>query len=155
MVETLARDKDGTERCDDLSAVVGGATGSKPGDVEARAEAVAAALQETRSTRSIGHGGRREPMGVVVNIEATVKGFVGKHISVTWSLRQANGRRLPHKWLKNRPVLQLTGKATSDTGSADFWVPLPKRPHGPFVVRLTMKDEDGTPLTFAKSGRIA
>jgi hypothetical protein len=151
MIEALKPDEEGSKRCSDLAVVVGDTTGSKPGDVAKRAKAVAAALNETRTSKKRGPGGRREPMGVVVSVEATVTGFLGKHVSVMWSLRRADGASLPHRWLKNRPVLRLTGKAQSDTGSTDFWVPLPNRPHGPFVVRLTMKDDDGTPLTFAKT----
>jgi hypothetical protein len=149
MIASLELDGEGSERCDELNVVVGGTTGSKPGDVKARADAVAAALHETRSSN--GHGGRLEPMGVVVSIAATLTGFEGQEVYVTWSLRHAAGRSLPHTWLKNRPIMRLTGEAQSDTGSTEFWVPLPKRPHGPFIVRIAMKDDNGTPLTFAKT----
>jgi hypothetical protein len=151
MITTLESDERGPERCDDLNAVLGGTTGSKPGDVKARADAVAAALHETRSSNEHGQAGRLEPMGVVVSISATITGFDGEDVHVAWSLRGANGRRLPHKWLKNRPVMKLTGEAQTDTGSEEFWVPLPKRPHGPFSVRIAMTDDNRTPLTFANT----
>ena len=155
MVETLQASDGGSERCEDLDiAVAGDTTGGKPGDVESRANAVAAALHETRTAEVRGAGGRLEPLGVVVTIKATVTGLNGRPVYVTWSLRRADGRVLPQQWLKNRRVLKLTSEAERDSGGAQFWVPLPKRPRGPFIVRVRMDDDHGTPLTFAKTRAI-
>jgi hypothetical protein len=154
MVKTLTPGEEGSERCDDLGAVVGETTGDKPGDVQARAAAVAAALHETQTSGQRGKDGRLEPLGVVVRIQATVTGLEGKRAEVKWSLRHANGGSLPHKWLRNRPILKLTGEAGHDSGSAEFWVPLPKRPRGPYIVRITMYDDKGTPLAFAKTSEV-
>jgi hypothetical protein len=122
--------------------------------VEERAKAVAAALHETRTADTRGEDGRLEPLGVVVTVQATVTGFEGEQAQVRWSLRHADGRRLPHEWLRSRAVLELTGEAETDSGSAEFWVPLPKRPRGPYFVRVGVFDDEGTPLTFAKTGEI-
>jgi hypothetical protein len=91
---------------------------------------------------------------VVVTIQATVTGLEGERADVTWSLRHADGRRLPHQWLRNRGVLTVKGEAEKDTGSAEFWVPLPRRPRGPYFVRIALNDDEGTPLTFAKSTEV-
>ena len=152
MAQSLTSGEDGSGRCEDLGSVAGETTGGEPGDVEARANAIAAALNETRTVR--GEGGRLEPLGVAVTVQVTVTGLEGEDADVTWSLRHGDGGRLPHVWLRNRRVIKLTGEAESDSGSAEFWVPLPKRPRGPYFVRIGMYDEDGTPLTFANSGKI-
>jgi hypothetical protein len=152
LARSLTSGEDGSQRCEDLGSVAGETTGGEPGDVEARADAVAAALNETRTVR--GEDGRLEPLGVAVTVQVTVTGLEGEDADVTWSLRHGDGGRLPHVWLRNRRVIKLTGQAESDSGSAEFWVPLPKRPPGPYFVRIGMYDEDGTPLTFANSDKI-
>jgi hypothetical protein len=152
MARSLTSGEDGSQRCEDLGSVAGETTGGEPGDVEARADAVAAALNETQTVR--GADGRLEPLGVAVTVRVTVTGLEGEDADVTWSLRHGDGGRLPHVWLRNRRVIKLTAEAESDSGSAEFWVPLPKRPRGPYFVRIGMYDEDGTPLTFENSGKI-
>jgi hypothetical protein len=152
MARSLNSGEDGPQRCEDLGSVAGQTTGGEPGDVEARANAIAAALNETRTVP--GQDGRLEPLGVAVTVQVTVTGLEGEEADVTWSLRHGDGGRLPHVWLRNRPVIHLTGEAESDSGSAEFWVPLPKRPRGPYFVRIGMYDADGTPLTFANTDRI-
>ena len=154
MVATLTPGGAGTERCKDLSAVLGPTTGDAPGEVDERAKAVSASLHEIRSVKVRGSGDRLEPVGVVVTIQVTVTGLEGEEVDVRWSLRHADGRRLPHKWLRNRTVMKLEGEAQSDTGSARFWVPLPKRPSGPYYVYIAMHDHSGTPLTFKKTKKI-
>ena len=152
MARSLTSGEDGSQRCEDLGSVAGQTTGGEPGDVEARANAIAAALNETRTVR--GQDGRLEPLGVAVTVQVTVTGLEGEEADVTWSLRHGDGGRLPHVWLRNRPVIHLTGEAESDSGSAEFWVPLPKRPRGPDFVRIGMYDDDGTPLTFANTTKV-
>jgi hypothetical protein len=152
MAQSLTSGEDGSQRCQDLGSVAGQTTGGEPGDVEARANAIAAALNETRTVP--GKNGRLEPVGVAVTVQVTVTGLEGEDADVTWSLRHGDGGRLPHVWLRNRRVIKLTGEAESDSGSAEFWVPLPKRPAGPYFVRIGMYDEDGTPLTFANTDKV-
>ena len=69
-------------------------------------------------------------------------------------MRRTKGRTLPHKWLKNRPIVRITPEADRDTGVDTFWVPLPKRPRGPYVVRVTLRDHNGATLDLAKSSKI-
>lgn len=152
MAESLESGEDGSQRCKDLGSVAGQTTGGGSGDVQERANAIAAALHETQTVA--GEDGRLEPLGVTVTVQFTVTGFAGEHADLTWSLRHGGGARLPHEWLRNRSVLELTGEAESDSGSAEFWVPLPKRPRGPYFVRIGMYDDEGTPLTFAKTSKI-
>ena len=154
MVATLTAGGAGTERCEDLTAVLGPTTGDAPGEVDERADAVSATLHEIRSVKVRGDDERLEPLGVAVTIQVTVTGLEGEEVDVRWSLRHADGRRLPHKWLRNRTVMKLEGEAQSDTGSARFWVPLPKRPSGPYYVHIAMHDHSGTPLTFKKTKKI-
>jgi hypothetical protein len=152
MAQSLTPGEAGSQRCKDLGSVAGQTTGGEPGDVGARANAIAAALNETRTVS--GPDGRLEPLGVAVTVQVTVTGLEGEEADVTWSLRHGDGGRLPHLWLRNRPVIHLTGEAESDSGSAEFWVPLPKRPRGPYFVRIGMYDADGTPLTFANTDKV-
>jgi len=144
---------EGSERCDDLAGVLGATTGSTSGDVAKRARKLGAALQETRKTRPHGTRGRVEPVGVEVSVRFTITGMKGKRLDIRWSLRHAKNRRIPQKWLRNRSIMKITPDADRDSGSADFWVPLPKAPRGPFYVRITLRDENGTALTFAKTRR--
>jgi hypothetical protein len=146
---------DGTERCDDLAGVLGETTGSKSGDVARRARKLGAALQETRTARPHGKRGRLEPVGVEVSIRFTITGMKGKHLDIRWSLRHAQNHRIPQKWLKNRSIMKITPDADRDSGSADFWVPMPKAPKGPFYIRIVLRDENGTALGFAKTHRFS
>ena len=121
--------------------------GVRSDDSGERAQAVLAALRQTR-TRAAKSGGRLEPVGVSVSFEVTLEGFSGRRVDVSWSLYRARGGgRVPYSWLINHPVLQLTGEAENDTASKEFWVPLPKKRQR-FFVRISVLTQNGTKLTF-------
>jgi hypothetical protein len=116
------------------------------GDANARAAAILDALNGTRTID--GPGEKREPLGVEVSFDVTLEGYAGRRAEVSWSLYQADGKRLPQEWLADRKVLVLKGEAIEDGGGDDFWVPLPKRPSGPYYVRITVSGDNGSRLTF-------
>jgi hypothetical protein len=89
-----------------------------------------------------------EELGVQVNFDVTLEGLVGRRADVRWSLYHADGGgRVRYPWLIRHRVLRLKGEVDSDTGSGDFWVPLPKL-RGPFKVRIEVFRDDGSKLTF-------
>ncbi len=107
------------------------------------------ALRGTRARPA--SGGRTEPLGVTINFILTLEGFKGKRADVRWSLYDAGARRrVPRDWLANRRALSARAEAASDRAGGEFWVPLPRR-RGPFFVRLSVYDEDGTQLDRADS----
>ena len=85
---------------------------------------------------------------MTVSFDLQLEGFKGRRSYVRWSLYDARAdRRVPRDWLINRRVLSMRGKANSDRASKEFWVPLPRR-QGPFFVRVSAYDDQGTRLTY-------
>jgi len=133
--------------------VVEGDDGAEPAS---RTEAIQSAnkflraLRGTRVRRSSSASGSvtQEVLGVTVSFDLQLEGLKGRHSYVRWSLYSARGnRRVPRDWLINRRVLSLQGKANEDRASKEFWVPLP-RAKGPFFVRVSAYDDQGSRLTY-------
>jgi len=98
--------------------------------------------------------GKREPVGVTVNFNASLTGFDGKRVDVRWSLYNATDRRrVPHAWLRNQTALFLKGKADMHNRSDQFWAPIPKA-KGPYFIRVSVYDaDDDTRLDYANTAR--
>lgn len=98
--------------------------------------------------------GKREPVGVTVNFNASLTGFDGKRVDVRWSLYNATDRRrVPHAWLRNQTALFLKGKADMHKRSDQFWAPLPKA-KGPYFIRVSVYDaDDDTRLDYANTAQ--
>lgn len=110
-------------------------------------------LRGTRMQPVGGHG-KREPVGVTVNFNASLTGFDGKRVDVRWSLYNAARRgRVPHAWLRNQTALFLKGKAETHRRSDQFWAPIPKA-KGLYFIRVSVYDaDDGTRLDYADTSR--
>jgi hypothetical protein len=106
----------------------------------------------TRTRRSTSGHGKRQPVGVTVNFNASLSGFNGKRVSVRWSLFNAkSGRRVPHDWLRNQRAVVLKGKAAKHDRSSQFWAPVPKA-KGVYFIRVGIyDDEDDTRLDYANT----
>lgn len=92
-------------------------------------------------------------LGHVVNFRVRIEGMVGRCAYVRWSLFDAREQaRVRERWLRNRDALFLVPDRLDDEGSADFWVPLPRRP-GPYYVRIELFDDSGGRLDFANTKR--
>ncbi len=110
---------------------------------EADAEAILTVFRHTRMVAGA-------PVGVIVNFHVTVNGYVGKPVTVRWSLwslQNGSGRvtQLPEQWLVNRPVDTLIEQADSDSASPEFWIPLPTE-SGRFEVEIAAYTASGERL---------
>ena len=118
---------------------------------EATAEEVgtrlAALLADTQTVLRPGTD-QLQPLGVAVNFNISLTGFQGETVDVRWSMyRASGGRPLQPFWARGQRVLWLEGEADTDSGSDDFWVPVPKF-KGSFFVRVSAHDEDGDRLDY-------
>lgn len=105
----------------------------------------------TRTQRAPSGQGKRQPVGVIVNFNASLTGFRGKRADIRWSLYNAKrGIRVPQDWLRNQHALSLEGKADKDNRSREFWVPVPKA-KGPYYVRFGVYDADDSRLDYANT----
>jgi hypothetical protein len=94
-----------------------------------------------------------EPLGVTVNFDVSLTGFQGDEAEIRWSLYSARGGgAVPRDWLRNQRVLSLEAEADEDSGSGEFWAPLPSR-EGPYVIRFGVYDEDGDRVTYGNTRR--
>jgi hypothetical protein len=92
-----------------------------------------------------------EPLGVDINANIELDGLRGKHVMLYWSMWQQGGNtRLFGQWLSTYAGFELTATTDKDTGSIDFWLPLPKA-HGQYFVRLELRLKDGPQLTSEDS----
>ena len=86
---------------------------------------------------------------MTINFNVALTGFDGESADVRWSLYSKNGQRpVPRDWLRNQRALLLRGEAEKDTGSGEFWVPIPEV-KGPFFIRIGVYDADRTRLDYA------
>ncbi|WP_132153062.1 hypothetical protein [Kribbella antiqua] len=113
------------------------------------AKRVAAILKQTRTVRRhVDH--KVEPLGVRVVVNIEILGMRGQPLLLSWSVLQRSGNvPLPDDWLSSIIGYRLQATSERDTGSVDFWVPLPKSP-GVYFVSMTLTTA-GTPLTSAES----
>ena len=92
-------------------------------------------------------------VGVTVNFRISMTGFDDGTADIRWSLYSAKSDvPVPRDWLRLRPALSLRGEAPQDSGSDEFWVPIPNV-KGPFFVRLGVYDEDNQRLDYADTAR--
>lgn len=92
-----------------------------------------------------------EPLGVTVNFDVALTGFQGDEAEIRWSLYSARGA-VPRDWLRNQRVLSLEAEAEEDSGSGEFWAPLPSR-EGSYYIRFGVYDEDGDRVTYRNTRR--
>jgi hypothetical protein len=94
-----------------------------------------------------------EPLGVTVNFDVSLTGFEGDEAEIRWSLYSARGGgAVPRDWLRNQRVLSLQAEAQKDSGSGEFWAPLPSR-EGSYYIRFGVYDEDGDRVTYRNTRR--
>ena len=94
-----------------------------------------------------------EPLGVAVHFDVSLTGFEGDEAEIRWSLYNATGGgAVPRDWLRNQRVLSLEAEAEEDSGSGEFWAPLPSR-EGSYYIRFGVYDEDGEGETSMKTSR--
>ena len=94
-----------------------------------------------------------EPLGVTVNFDVALTHFQGDEAEIRWSLYSARGGgAVPRDWLRNQRVLSLEAEAQEDSGSGEFWAPLPSR-EGSYSIRFGVYDEDGDRVTYRNTSR--
>jgi hypothetical protein len=111
------------------------------------------AFTGARTHPSHGASMGREFVGVTVNFNITMTGLQGDTADVRWSLYIARpGASVPSAWLRSRSVLLPRSEAIKDTGSGQFWVPLPHK-KGPFFIRIEVYSDAGVRLDYADTRR--
>jgi hypothetical protein len=94
-----------------------------------------------------------QPLGVTVNFDVSLTGFQGDEADIRWSLYSARGGgAVPRDWLRNQRVLSLEAEAEKDSGSGEFWAPLPSR-EGSYFIRFGVYEEDGDRVTYRDTSR--
>ncbi len=100
-------------------------------------------------TRVANDGHKREPIGVTVDYAIDFSHYVGKTVTVVWTLdSSATGEPLPRSWWRNVIVKQV--EPTSDEPfRGNFWAPIPRRKgHYYLTLRLfTGEHEDQSAVT--------
>jgi len=97
----------------------------------------------------------RKCVGVTVSVNITMTGLQGDTADVRWSLYIARrGVNVPRAWLRSRSVCLPRSEAIKDTGSGEFWVPLPRK-KGPFFIRIEVYSGAGKRLDYADTRRFS
>ena len=110
---------------------------------------LAEVFRGTRTAPAQSDPSKRDLIGVTINFNVSLTGFDGESADVRWSLYSKSRQRpVPRDWLRNQRALLLKGEAEKDTGSGEFWVPIPEV-KGPFFIRIGVYDADGTRLDYA------
>jgi len=92
-----------------------------------------------------------EPLGAVISANIELDGLRGKHVMLYWSMWQQGGNtRLFGQWLSSYAGFKLTATTDKDTGSINFWLPLPKA-HGQYFIRLELRLQNGAQLASGDS----
>ncbi len=100
-------------------------------------------------TRVTNDGHKREPIGVTVDYAIDFSHYMGKTVTVVWTLdSRATGEPLPRSWWRNVIVKQV--EPTSDEPfRGNFWAPIPRR-KGTYYLTLrlfTGEHEDQSAVT--------
>jgi hypothetical protein len=100
-------------------------------------------------TRFTNDGRKREPIGVTVDYAIDFSHYVGKTVTVVWTLdSSATGKPLPRSWWRNVIVKQV--EPTSDEPfRGNFWAPIPRK-RGSYYLTLrlfTGEHEDQSAVT--------
>jgi hypothetical protein len=110
------------------------------------AREIAGIFTDTRVTND---GHKREPVGVTVDYAIDFSHYVGKTVTLVWTLdSHATGEPLPRSWWRNVIVKQV--EPTSDEPfNGNFWAPIPRRKgHYYLTLRLfTGEHEDQSAVT--------
>lgn len=123
-----------------------GSEGAEP-DQTALARDLVRLLDNVRSTGDAEAG---EPLGVVATANLQLAGLRRTPVDLTWEIWQQSGdTRLLGRWLDSVTAYRLEATTELDSGSVDFWVPLPKQP-GPYVIRTRLV-KDGAVIASATS----
>jgi len=110
---------------------------------------LAKVFRGTRTAPARSDPSKRDLIGVTINFNVSLTGFDGESADVRWSLYSKSAQRpVPRDWLRNQRALLLRGEAEDDTGSGEFWVPIPQV-KGPFFIRIGVYDTDETRLDYA------
>jgi len=113
------------------------------------ASRIVAVLKETR-TGGKQPDGKVEPLGMKISVNIEAIGLRGQPLRLSWSVLQRSGDvPLPDAWLRTNSSYHLEATTDRDTGTVDFWVPIPKA-EGQYFVSLVLT-ANGTALTVAES----
>jgi hypothetical protein len=111
------------------------------------AEAARKVAEVFTGTRYTQDGGRREPLGVTVNYAIDFRNYVGKAVTVVWTLYSGRtGEPPPRTWWRNVIVKQV--EPTSDEPyRASFWAPIPRRRGNYYLtLRLFTGEHEDEPI---------
>jgi hypothetical protein len=110
---------------------------------------LAKVFRGTRTAPAQSDPSKRDLIGATINFNVSLTGFDGESADVRWSLYSQSRRRpVPRDWLRNQRALLLRGEAEKDSGSGEFWVPIPEV-RGPFFIRIGVYNAAGTRLDYA------
>lgn len=106
-------------------------TNSNPAEA---AREIAGIFTDTRSAKD---GNKREPIGVTVDYAIDFSHYVGKTVTVVWTLdSRTSGKPLQRSWWRNVIVKQV--EPTSDEPfRGNFWTPIPRR-RGDYYLTLRL-----------------
>jgi hypothetical protein len=105
------------------------------------------AVLKTLRTTKVRGAKKPQPIGVVVVANVDLSGLRGKPVLLSWSMwRKDGGERLYGEWLNERLAYRIQATSDHDTGSVDFWIPLPKG-KGPYFIRARLAIGDATLAT--------
>jgi hypothetical protein len=120
-------------------------TGTSSSRAQAARQQIAA-LRSLRTTKVKG-AKKRQPVGVVVDANIDLSGLRGRPVLLSWSMWRKDGaERLYGEWLNERLAYRIVATSDHDTGSVDFWIPLPKG-NGPYFIRSRLAIGDATLAT--------
>lgn len=121
-------------------------------DPQAAARRVVRLLRQVR-TRPITtkDGVRKDPVGVLVDVDLELSGLRNETVSLRWQVRRVGkAKPLYGAWMRQVEAYRLTPESEHISVTVpDMWVPMPKRP-GNYVVRVQVNLGD-QPLGHARS----
>jgi hypothetical protein len=104
--------------------------------VEKAAEQVAASLEQVRS---VAKQGKRDPLGVRLNVDLELQGLRGVDLYVYWHLLPSGPSPVPSELAVPTPAVKITPGTDLDSAAVDAWVPLPVA-SGPYKAELLVTD---------------
>jgi hypothetical protein len=115
----------------------------RAGDEQVRNAARVNDVMLLARSRPVGNG-KREVLGVAIEVEVRLVGFAGRTAFVHWSLyRKRTGRPVPVDWQRSRLGGRLTATSPDDTKILRFFVPLPPR-RSLYYADLSVYDDEGS-----------
>jgi hypothetical protein len=115
----------------------------RAGDQQVRNTARVNDVMRLARSRPAGNG-KREVLGLAVEVEVRLVGFAGRTAFVHWSLySKRTGRPVPADWQRSRLGGRLSASSPDETKILRFFVPLPPR-RSLYYADLSVYDDEGS-----------